>query len=75
MAKVVARERAIRWQIAEKLRRQAARLSPMQLRWMFVLWVSAGLMLYTWIGIRAVSGKARPVFADTTTIKHKLWNR
>ncbi len=60
MAKVVARERAVRWQIAEKLRRQAARLSPIQLRWLVVLSISAGLMVYTWIGIRAVSGPPGP---------------
>jgi hypothetical protein len=60
MSKVVARERAIRWKIAEMLRRQAGRLSPLQLRWMFVLSLATGLMIYTWIAVRAVSEPPRP---------------
>ena len=52
---MAARERAMRWRIAAFLRRQAARLSPAQLRWLVVIFMAVGLTLYTWIGVRALS--------------------
>jgi hypothetical protein len=61
LAKVLARERVIRKQIAERLRRRAARLTRVQLQWCIVLFFSVGFLVYAWIGVRAVSGPQKPV--------------
>jgi hypothetical protein len=59
--KIAARERALRWQIAEQLRRRAAKLSPARLRWYTALFLAAGLTVFTGIGIWAVTMPQKPV--------------
>jgi hypothetical protein len=61
LAGVLAKERVIRKQIAERLRRRAARLTRVQLQWAVVLFFSVGFLVYTWIGVRALSAPQKPV--------------
>lgn len=68
LAKVLAKERVLRREIAERLRRRAARLSPARLRWYVALFLSVGLMLYTWIGVRAVSRPRRAARFDVGVV-------
>jgi hypothetical protein len=60
IVKAITRERNVRLRIAEIFRRQAARLTPNQLRWTFFAGLLVGCMAYTWIGVRAVSGQGKP---------------
>ena len=79
MNKLVARERALRWRIAERLGKRTARLSPMQLRWLAVLSLSIGMAAYTWIGVRAITmprtaGKIL-IHVDTLRRSESLYRR
>lgn len=72
LAKVLAHERVIRKQIAERLRRRAARLTRVQLQWCVILFFLVGFLVYTWIGVRAVTAPRKADFIKSR-IQSDAW--
>lgn len=64
----VARERAFRRRMANRLQARAGRMSPAQLRWSAFGFLLLGSLVYTWILVRAVNGKGKEPAYQVITV-------
>jgi hypothetical protein len=54
LIRIWAREKAYRWQLAQRLRARSLAMSAVRLQWSFFLFMMIGCLTYTWIRIEAV---------------------